>query len=208
MLPLLDIALNSVLIGVIFLSISEAAKPAAILSQMIAEAREIRGKLHLSMTNEEIRRNHLNLVHTLSFSCQIMYFVYDINILMVLKLEENGSRTLVHSESDSDKTLVPEMMKSHTMNVKINTLTEDMNTMVINNDEGDDDDATMKSSTCFFKFLFFPPVLTRIFNLLSSVSGHDTGSADFVKDYRPLFLDHFDRKEMENNHKVPSLCFS
>ncbi|KAK7603091.1 hypothetical protein V9T40_003090 [Parthenolecanium corni] len=130
----------------------KAAKPATILSQIIIEAREIRGKLQLSMSNEESRRNHLNL------------------------LEENGSRTLVHSDrDDNDKTLVPEMMKSHTMNAKISTLTEDMNTMVINNDEGDEDDATMKR--------------------------HDTGSADFVKDYRPLFLEHFDRKEMENHHK-------
>lgn len=46
-----------------FFSTLEAAKPATILSQIIIEAREIRGKLQLSMSNEESRRNHLNLVY-------------------------------------------------------------------------------------------------------------------------------------------------
>jgi hypothetical protein len=35
-----------------------------------------------------------------------------------------------------------------------------------------------------------------------TVSGHDTGSADYVKEYRPLFMDHFDKKETENNLRV------
>lgn len=71
---------------------------------------------------------------------------------------------MVHSDrDDNDKTLVPEMMKSHTMNAKISTLTEDMNTMVINNDEGDEDDATMKSDDWFF--IFFPLLSIHISNL-------------------------------------------
>jgi hypothetical protein len=35
----------------------------------------------------------------------------------------------------------------------------------------------------------------RWFNL---ISGHDTGPGDSGKKYRPLFLDHFDKKEAAN----------
>ncbi len=50
---------------------------------------------------------------------------------------------------DNDKTLVPGMLKSGTMNTKMSTLTEELNTMVINNDETDSE-ATMKSMFLFF----------------------------------------------------------
>lgn len=45
---------------------------------------------------------------------------------------------------DGDQTLVPGMLKNGTTNTKMSTLTEELNTMVINSDETDDE-ATMKS---------------------------------------------------------------
>jgi hypothetical protein len=35
-------------------------------------------------------------------------------------------------------------------------------------------------------------------NLIFYISGHDTGPGESGKKYRPLFLDHFDKKEAEN----------
>lgn len=35
------------------------------------------------------------------------------------------------------------------------------------------------------------------FTLISQFSGHDTNSAQSSKKYRPLFLEHFDKKENE-----------
>lgn len=60
-------------------------------------------------------------------------------------MEENTSKTLVRNDDDNDKTLVPGMLRSGTMNTKMSTLTEELNTMVINSDETDDE-ATMKSN--------------------------------------------------------------
>lgn len=40
------------------------------------------------------------------------------------------------------------------------------------------------------------------FFIFRQLIGHDTGSADYVKEYRPLFMDHFDKKETENNLRV------
>lgn len=34
------------------------------------------------------------------------------------------------------------------------------------------------------------------FTSLQSISGHSTGHGDAGKNYRPLFLDHFDKKEV------------
>lgn len=61
------------------------------------------------------------------------------------------SKTLVRGEvDDSDKTLVPEMLKNAgTFTTKMSTLTEDLNTMVINSDDTDDE-ATMKSIHYFY----------------------------------------------------------
>ena len=36
------------------------------------------------------------------------------------------------------------------------------------------------------------------FNCFFFFSGHDTGPEESGKKYRPLFLDHFDKKEAEN----------
>ncbi|XKL62245.1 hypothetical protein PGB90_002078 [Kerria lacca] len=127
------------------------AKPSTILNQMILEAREIREKLQFTIVNPDNKRNQ--------------------NLAL---LEENTSKTLVRNDDDNDKTLVPGMLRSGTMNTKMSTLTEELNTMVINSDETDDE-ATMKR--------------------------HDTGSADCVKEYRPLFMDHFDKKETESISK-------
>lgn len=62
-------------------------------------------------------------------------------------MDEGLSKTLVRGDvDDSDKTLVPEMLKNAgSLTTKMSTLTEELNTMVINNDETDDE-ATMKSS--------------------------------------------------------------
>lgn len=63
-------------------------------------------------------------------------------------MDENLSRTLVRIRNkvdDGDKTLVPEMLKeAGSLTTKMSTLTEELNTMVINSDETDDE-ATMKS---------------------------------------------------------------
>lgn len=61
-------------------------------------------------------------------------------------MDECLSRTLVRSDmDDNDRTLVPDMLKnSGSLTTKMSTLTEELNTMVINNDETDDE-ATMKS---------------------------------------------------------------
>lgn len=135
------------------------AKPATILLQLIAEAREIREKLYA--TQEENKRTNITLV------------------------DENLSRTLVRIRNkvdDGDKTLVPEMLKeAGSLTTKMSTLTEELNTMVINSDETDDE-ATMKR--------------------------HDTGSADYVKEYRPLFMDHFDKKETQKYKEIQQLPFN
>lgn len=61
-------------------------------------------------------------------------------------MDECLSRTLLRADiDDNDRTLVPDMLKnSGSLTPKMSTLTEELNTMVINNDETDDE-ATMKS---------------------------------------------------------------
>lgn len=56
---------------------------------------------------------------------------------------------------DGDQTLVPGILKTGTTNTKMSTLTEELNTMVINSDETDDE-ATMKSerSSVIIPYLF------------------------------------------------------
>ncbi|KAL1121987.1 hypothetical protein AAG570_003395 [Ranatra chinensis] len=93
-----------------------------------------------------------------------------------------NSGTLVRYE-DNDRTLVPERggdggggggtLKSGDatlVRTTTNSLTEGLGTMVINSDS--EDESTMKR--------------------------HDTGPGESGKKYRPLFLDHFDKKQAEN----------
>lgn len=90
--------------------------------------------------------------------------------------EEGNSGTLVRYD-DIDKTLVPERDGGSTLkgdktlvNRGTNSLAENLGTMVINSDT--EDESTMKR--------------------------HDTGPGESGKKYRPLFLDHFDKKEAES----------
>lgn len=105
---------------------------------------------------------------------------------------------------DGDKTLVPEMLKNAgTLTTKMSTLTEELNTMVINSDDTDDE-ATMKSKCSdIIIFVFLLPLYSFvIIRYVVFFQGHDTGSADYGKKYRPPFMDHFDKKESENNYSV------
>ncbi|XP_018897926.1 serine/threonine-protein kinase 4 isoform X1 [Bemisia tabaci] len=82
-----------------------------------------------------------------------------------------GKSNLVEEDDTDSKTLVPDSgtlinEKGGTL-VKGSTLAEELGTMVINSDT--DDESTMKR--------------------------HDTGPGESGKKYRPLFLDHFDKKE-------------
>lgn len=89
--------------------------------------------------------------------------------------EEGNNGTLVRYE-DMDKTLVPErdpegtLKGDKTLVRGTNSLAEGLGTMVINSDT--EDESTMKR--------------------------HDTGPGESGKKYRPLFLDHFDKKEAES----------
>ncbi|XP_014259773.1 serine/threonine-protein kinase 3 isoform X2 [Cimex lectularius] len=88
----------------------------------------------------------------------------------------NNSGTLVHYDDVDSATLVPDRdldgtLKSDKTLVKgNNSLAEGLGTMVINSDT--EDESTMKR--------------------------HDTGPGESGKKYRPLFLDHFDKKEAES----------
>ncbi|XP_060876687.1 serine/threonine-protein kinase 3-like [Metopolophium dirhodum] len=121
-------------------------KPPEILSQMIAEAREIR-------ENQTLRSNALCLVKSAESKDQNS------------KEDDIDSRTMIVDDS----TLVPD--KSKGTSLKSNSLVEELRTMVINSDG--EDDSTMKR--------------------------HDTGPEESGKKYRPLFLDHFDKKIAEKS---------
>ncbi|XP_039290374.1 serine/threonine-protein kinase hippo-like isoform X3 [Nilaparvata lugens] len=120
------------------------AKQPSILSQMIAEAREIR-------ENQSCRTNASSALKQSHGDSD----------------EEDGvdSKTMKQFACDrtliADRTLVPD---------RSNTLAEELGTMVINSDP--EDESTMKR--------------------------HDTGPGEPGKKYRPLFLDHFDKKEAED----------
>ncbi|XP_022167502.1 serine/threonine-protein kinase 3 [Myzus persicae] len=121
-------------------------KPPEILSQMIAEAREIR-------ENQTLRSNASCLLKSAESKDQSS------------KDDDIDSRTMIVDDS----TLVPD--KSKGTSLKSNSLVEELRTMVINSDG--EDDSTMKR--------------------------HDTGPEESGKKYRPLFLDHFDKKIAEKS---------
>ncbi|XP_054266181.1 serine/threonine-protein kinase 3-like isoform X2 [Macrosteles quadrilineatus] len=121
-----------------------AAKQPTILSQMIAEAREIR-------ENQSCRNNSTNAAVSKQNH-------------MESDEDEVHNKTMVnYSEVDSG-TLVPDRT------LVSSQLAEELGTMVINSDP--EDESTMKR--------------------------HDTGPGESGKKYRPLFLDHFDKKEAES----------
>ncbi|XP_039290366.1 serine/threonine-protein kinase hippo-like isoform X2 [Nilaparvata lugens] len=127
------------------------AKQPSILSQMIAEAREIR-------ENQSCRTNASSALKQSHGDSD----------------EEDGvdSKTMKQFACDrtliADRTLVPD---------RSNTLAEELGTMVINSDP--EDESTMKR--------------------------HDTGPGEPGKKYRPLFLDHFDKKEAEDYKRSPGI---
>lgn len=97
-----------------------------------------------------------------------------------------------------DSTLVPD--KSKGTSLKSNSLVEELRTMVINSDG--EDDSTMKSM-CLKKFLWLKQVdyFLFLYNMFV-VLGHDTGPEESGKKYRPLFLDHFDKKIAEKSKVI------
>uniref|UniRef100_A0A1B6EEJ2 non-specific serine/threonine protein kinase n=1 Tax=Clastoptera arizonana TaxID=38151 RepID=A0A1B6EEJ2_9HEMI len=127
------------------------AKQPTILSQMIAEAREIR--------ENQSCKNNANAVAMKQSQIDS-------------DEDEVNSKTMVnYSECDSG-TLVPDKQSGGTL--VSNALSDELGTMVINSDP--EDESTMKR--------------------------HDTGPGESGKKYRPLFLDHFDKKEAESI-KIP-----
>lgn len=52
----------------------ENAKPPTILSQMIAEAREIREKMNYSVQHNDNRRNPMSLVCAVICTCNVSFF--------------------------------------------------------------------------------------------------------------------------------------
>jgi len=123
------------------------AKPATILGQMIAEAREIRE--NQSCRNNATNANVPKQTH------------------MESDEEEVNSKTMVNFSEVDSGTLVPDRTHGTLL---ASQLLEELGTMVINSDP--EDESTMKR--------------------------HDTGPGESGKKYRPLFLDHFDKKEVES----------
>lgn len=82
--------------------------------------------------------------------------------------DEVDSKTMVQYSDCDSGTLVPDRQSGGTL--VASALAEELGTMVINSDP--EDESTMKR--------------------------HDTGPGESGKKYRPLFLDHFDKKEAES----------
>ncbi|XP_034253926.1 serine/threonine-protein kinase 3-like [Thrips palmi] len=133
------------------------AKPPTILSQMIAEAREIREN---QRSRNNAKQNHIdNKSDDEGINSKTMV-AGDAGTLVPYR-DAIDSGTMIEMDSG---TLVPG---------ECGTLVElqsDLGTMVINSDT--EDESTMKR--------------------------HDTGPGESSKKYRPLFLEHFDKKEAEN----------
>lgn len=110
-------------------------------------------------------------------------------------------RTLVpgmmDDDNDNDGTMIShshDSMIREAMNMNSRTLESDIGTMVINSDGEDEDDSTMKRENSLFRTANII-VYAKLKSILA-ISGHDTAEIDPTKkSYRPLFLDHFDRKD-------------
>ncbi|XP_063219954.1 serine/threonine-protein kinase hippo-like isoform X2 [Bacillus rossius redtenbacheri] len=151
------------------------AKQPNILSQMIAEAREIR-------ENQTYRNNVISSA-AIAKQNHIQELDEDelVNNKTMLQYSHDPG-TLVPSCDVMDGTLVARQPYSLVPDSQSGTMVElqsNMGTMVINSDT--DEELTMKR--------------------------HDTGPGEAGKKYRPLFMDHFDKKEVDNkpeNESVPS----
>jgi len=96
-----------------------------------------------------------------------------------------------------DSTLVPD--KSKGTSLKSNSVIEELRTMVINSDG--EDDSTMKSM--YIKLLLYLKQVACLFICkMFIILGHDTGPEESGRKYRPLFLDHFDKKIAEKSKVI------
>lgn len=117
-------------------------------------------------------------------------------------MDDTANQTIVSCTDDG--TLVPDKGGTLVPSSPSGTLVElesELGTMVINNDS--DDDQTMKSKNTQL-ILTDNAILFKIISIL----GHGTDSAQSKNKYRPMFLDHFDKREAEENQKVSSIFFS
>ncbi|KAK7789783.1 hypothetical protein R5R35_012336 [Gryllus longicercus] len=145
------------------------AKQPNILSQMIAEAREIRENQsyrNATVASSAVGGAKLNHADESDEEEAVN------NKTMLQYPADSG--TLVPSRDLMDGTLVPRAdgstLPGHSDAGTMVELQSDLGTMVINSDT--EEEPTMKR--------------------------HDTGPGESGKKYRPLFLDHFDKKEAEN----------
>ncbi|XP_066948008.1 serine/threonine-protein kinase 3 isoform X2 [Macrobrachium rosenbergii] len=185
------------------------AQPSSILRNMLEEAMEIREnqnsnrqiqikhitdsfsqqqspQLQLPVKNVQAEQDHKNNQHNQT------HHHHSIPNTQIQDDEEVDSSTMVRYRSGGDSgtlrplnnegTLVAPVASSGTLVAPVDssTLSTDVGTMVINsdNEDEDDEDSTMKR--------------------------HDTAPGEQSKKYRPLFLDHFDKKEQEKKARSKS----
>ncbi|ERL94311.1 hypothetical protein D910_11592 [Dendroctonus ponderosae] len=148
------------------------AKAPSILSSMIQEAHELRE--NQTYRSVSVSTNISGLKQPVSESVDVNDSVNE----TMLSAVDDG--TLV---PDKGGTLVPSDLSGTMVDLE-----SDLGTMVINADS--EDDETMKSK------LFLRPSSNT---LAWTISGHGTDSAQNKNKYRPMFLDHFDKREAEEN---------
>ncbi|KAK7066363.1 hypothetical protein SK128_028439 [Halocaridina rubra] len=185
------------------------AQPSSILRNMLEEAMEIREnqnsnrqnqikhitesfsqqqspQLQLPGMNVQAEQEHKNNQHN-----QTHHHHSLANTTEIQDDDDVDSSTMVRYKSDdsgtlrplnNEGTLVAPLASCGTLVAPVDsgTLSTDLGTMVINsdNEDEDDEDSTMKR--------------------------HDTAPGEQSKKYRPLFLDHFDKKEQEKKARSKS----
>jgi len=150
--------------------IVNSAQPATILSQMIAEAKEIRENLVYRLSgkhtadSDDDEADSGTMIHASANEKTLVPSQVDDGTMI-------GSRTIEGTMIEHNTgTLVPHGRRGHMADDGY--LTENLGTMVINSDEEEDADSTMKR--------------------------HQTAEGASSKSkYRPLFLDHFEKKDAE-----------
>jgi len=150
--------------------IINTAQPATILSQMIAEAKEIRENLVYRLSgkhttdSDDDEPDSGTMIHASANEKTLVPSQVDDGTMI-------GSRTIEGTMIEHNTgTLVPHGRRGHIADDGY--LTDNLGTMVINSDEEEDADSTMKR--------------------------HQTAEGASSKSkYRPLFLDHFEKKDAE-----------
>ncbi|KAH7971745.1 hypothetical protein HPB52_002402 [Rhipicephalus sanguineus] len=104
--------------------------------------------------------------------------------------DEVDAGTMVKLDADPG-TLVPDRGAGGDAPIS-SDLESDLGTLIINSD-GEEDDSTMKRAEMVFTLNV---TITRLWASLV-VTGHDTSTGERKESYRPYFLDHFDKKERE-----------